>query len=571
MLLFIVAWLFIGWLSLVLGVSALKALGPILTSEKEKVKAIQLDYLILFGFTITIFLCSLISLLSPINGWINLIFIGVGLGLHYQNRTDIGLILKKNRKAFSAYPSMLKIVMGIVCIVALFAAFIEIGETDTWFYHSESVRWIKEFPAVPGLGNIHGRFAFNSNYFVATAFYALLFTEEYVIFPIFSFFFIVLNIRLLDNIYQSIQTNKGVAFVLSTLLIIFFDFHAIDLISSTSTDIITCVVLFYVFFLFYEAAFKDDRPFEQVILWGLVALAVTFKLSSLLIVFLLLFTIPAAIKSRRFGVFLGVAILVGAPFIARNIIISGYLLYPFPSLDVISVDWKIPIEEVQLEKDLVEGWAKQPYGSDGIDKFEDIPKILELPFGEWMKVWLPAQSKKWLVFMVINLIGLPLLGLWTILRKEYKNVILLATIFINLLFWFDQAPQPRFAYGFLFFGVALVLAYASSFVLKYFHPKQLIFPILGLFIAGLVLIRPETKFTEIKGLSLLVYPSYITKIETETFEAQNFTMLVPSAAPPASTYWCFNAPVPCTPLPKETVQMRGKTFRQGFRVVARNE
>ena len=162
-------------------------------------------------------------------------------------------------------------------------------------------------------------------------------------------------------------------------------------------------------------------------LWALVALSVTFKLSSLLIVFLLLFLVRSALRQRRLILYLATAVLIGAPFVARNVILSGYLLYPVPSVDIISVDWKIPLEEVQFEKDLVEGWAKQPYGTTYIDDFEDIPKIMEMPFGEWFEIWWPAQSKKWQAFMLLGLLSFPLL-FWTLIKKQYNYAIIFGTL-----------------------------------------------------------------------------------------------------------------------------------------------
>ena len=168
--------------------------------------------------------------------------------------------------------------------------------------------------------------------------------------------------------------------------------------------------------------------------------------------------------------------------------------------------------------------------------------------------------------MLLSLFNIPFL-LVALYRKKYKYAIVFATLIINLLFWFEQAPQPRFAFGFLFFGCALVLALSLAYFLRYLHPGKLIFPIIGLYLISLVFLRQETQFTAVKDLSFLLYPSYQTKVKTETFAAKNFILNVPSKEPPASVYWCYNAPLPCTPLPKSNLIMRGKSFRQGFRVV----
>jgi len=41
---------------------------------------------------------------------------------------------------------------------------------DSGVYHINSVRWINSYAVVPGLGNLHGRLAFNISYFLYVAF-----------------------------------------------------------------------------------------------------------------------------------------------------------------------------------------------------------------------------------------------------------------------------------------------------------------------------------------------------------------------------------------------------------------
>lgn len=46
---------------------------------------------------------------------------------------------------------------------------------DTGLYHAQSIRWIEEYGAVPGLGNLHSRLAYNSSSFCLSAFYSMAF------------------------------------------------------------------------------------------------------------------------------------------------------------------------------------------------------------------------------------------------------------------------------------------------------------------------------------------------------------------------------------------------------------
>lgn len=564
MIALILSWICIGWFSIVLGVATLRSLKSFIGGAEEKLTSIAPDYLLLFGFAISTFLVSLSSLFYRINWEVNILFLLLGIFLHYRHRSSIEEILLGLQEGWQNAHLWLKLSCGMVVLAALSATVIEVAETDTWFYHAQSMQWIKEFGVVPGLGNVHGRFAFNSNYFVISSFYAFWFSTDLVLFPLGSFFFIVLNFRLLFSLEAARANGDQRWMIIYGLLLLLFSYQSILLLSSTSTDIISCILIFYIFLLFFDTYKQTDKNYEELILWSLVALSVTFKLSSLIIVVMLIPTLPQVFKSRRFIPLAGIAILIGLPFIARNIILSGYILYPFPSIDVLSVDWKIPIEEVKFEKELVEGWAKQPYGSAGMEKFEDILSILEFSFVDWIKVWWPAQSLKWKFFMLLSLLHIPLI-FYSWFRKEYKFTIVFAALALNLLFWFDQAPQPRFAYGFLFFGAALILGYLGSPILGWFKPKKSIFIALLLMFPVLFFLREEIVYTN-ADLSVVFLPKYETEIKTQEFAAHNFTLKIPSEEPPASIYWCYNSPLPCTPLPKKNLEMRGDTYKHGFRI-----
>ncbi len=564
MIALILSWICIGWLSLVLGVAVLRGLRSLIGRAEDESLSIAPDYILLFGFAISTFLVSLTSLVYRINWEVNVLFLLFGIFLHFRHRNSIEDILLELQKGWQHAHLWLKLSFGMVILVALSATIIEVAETDTWFYHAQSMQWIKEFGVVPGLGNVHGRFAFNSNYFVISSFYAFWFSPDQVLFPLGSFFFILLSFRLLVNLEEARAAGDHRWLVVYGLLMLLFSYQSILLLSSTSTDLISCILIIYIFLLFFDTYQQKERDYEELILWSMVALSVTFKLSSLIIVVMLLPTLPRVFKTRRFIPLAGIAILIGLPFIARNIILSGYILYPFPDIDVLTVDWKIPIEEVKFEKDLVEGWAKQPYGSSGMEKFEDILSILEYSFTDWIKVWWPAQSLKWKFFMLLSLLHIPLI-FFSWIRKEYRYTVVFAALALNLLFWFDQAPQPRFAYGFLFFGAALILGYLGSPIIRWIRPKKSIFIVLLLALPALFVIREEIVFTN-ADLSVVFLPKYETEIKTQEFAAHNFTLNIPSEEPPASIYWCYNSPLPCTPLPKENLEMRGDTYKHGFRI-----
>src|SRR6516225_6163816 len=63
---------------------------------------------------------------------------------------------------------------GLVILWVADRALGEPGVYDSGLYHFSSVRWANEQPLPPGLGNLHGRLAFNQSYFLFVSFLNLL-------------------------------------------------------------------------------------------------------------------------------------------------------------------------------------------------------------------------------------------------------------------------------------------------------------------------------------------------------------------------------------------------------------
>ena len=86
--------------------------------------------------------------------------------------------------------------------------------------------------------------------------------------------------------------------------------------------------------------------------------AVTVKLPAVPILLLLpLWWIFAEDKWHAAILLVAPAAFVAAPFVARNVVQTGYLLYPFARLDLFSFDWKVPGADVQSMEYAVKYYA----------------------------------------------------------------------------------------------------------------------------------------------------------------------------------------------------------------------
>ena len=127
--------------------------------------------------------------------------------------------------------------------------------------------------------------------------------------------------------------------------------------------------------------------------------AVTIKLSVTPI--LLIAVAPALLglvkrKTKLFFTILFISVVTLLPFIARNIITSGYIVFPSTSIDIPNVDWKYDRELTVNEKDYITAYAKKP----GVipDEINAVNKMSAL---EWLPTWWQNRSTADKIIMIL--------------------------------------------------------------------------------------------------------------------------------------------------------------------------
>jgi hypothetical protein len=243
-----------------------------------------------------------------------------------------------------------------------------------------------------------------------------------------------------------------------------------------------------------------------------------------------------------------------SPFIIRNYYLSGYLLYPFPGIDIFNVDWKIPLDNVISMKSEIESWAKIPT--------IPYPEVLKMKIPEWILPWFKLLNFSDKIMVTVNLFSI--ISLITMLfKKDFFLAKIQLIILINLIFWFIMAPDPRFAYGFIFLGFSLTLAYLVKLI-EYSNYSGLL-KYLKIGLAGFLIIifcrRINFPVDTIKNPSFLIISAQFEAAKTTNYNS-GFNYRVPL---PGSL--CFNAEIPCVPYPLANVVLRGDDFQHGFKVI----
>ncbi len=331
---------------------------------------------------------------------------------------------------------------------------------DTGMYHHPSVAWSNAYPIVPGLGNLHGRLAFNSG--------ALLFDALFDIGPMDGRALHVANGLLVSALlveslcaWRAVRHGTaGVADVF-TLAILPGVVHAVvrQDVRSLSTDAATAVLVLVTLRSLLDALARREREGftagTAAATTFLASTALVVKLSaavfagSIALVALLgaASELPAPGRWRALASLAPAGILV-ATWLVRGVILSGYPLYP-ATLFPFDVDWRVPLEQARAEAAWVTMSAR------------NLNSNVIYPGATWLVPWVRGIVVRGDPFAQLTVPILLLLALlWRTGRAGWRVAWRLAWIPLGsgALFWMATAPHTRMAQGLAWgaLGVAAV-------------------------------------------------------------------------------------------------------------------
>ena len=254
------------------------------------------------------------------------------------------------------------------------------------------MKWINQYPVVPGLANLHDRLGFNSHWHLLSAVFDVnnlgRFTND-----LNGFLFILIGLGSFDsaarlnkkpNLYDAIW----VLFPLPFFLLLRF-------VTSSAPDIPSTLIPLVYFSLLLDKNCKASLTVVST----LIAFAVTIKVISIfhaLAVIPLLFSVIKKGKWKEFFISIGLVALICLPWLGRNIIQTGYLIFPMESIDLFQFDWKVPNELAANTRKMVDIHAR--FGSYNLSN-------IGKPMSIWIPTWLNTQSKSVLIILGSTILG----------------------------------------------------------------------------------------------------------------------------------------------------------------------
>ena len=252
---------------------------------------------------------------------------------------------------------------------------------DTGLYHAQAIRWIEEYGVVPGLGNLHSRFAYNSAAFSSVChLWACAgwpggsWTGEHACRTGLSGVAGGNQCCGLDRLAK--QKRVLVSDFVRVGAIYYLTVLYREMVSPAS-DYFAMLLLFYILIAWLDLLERREASVTPYALLSLLLVfTITVKLSAAVMLLLVLKPAVMLLKEKRWkeiALYIGLGVLTALPWLIRGVLISGWLFYPFTFLDLFPVDWKIEKGYADCDSKEIQVFARLLYDVN----------LYDTPFSGW--------------------------------------------------------------------------------------------------------------------------------------------------------------------------------------------
>ena len=309
---------------------------------------------------------------------------------------------------------------------------------DHSLYHLQSAIWNTVDSAIPGLANLHVRLGFNPSLFVLAA---GLHIPDLGGWRLAFLGTALLKAMIATDLLLSIRSEKRMVRIYSLMVLVCLLLQPRWLMdpSYISPDPVLALGVLYAVSLYLDK--------RTLMLLMFVPFLIKVKLAALPLFLLLGWN---RLSFKRYRVAAAIGMLLLTVWVARNVVLSGHLLFPVAATRL-PLPWAEPKAQTVDTAAWITSWARDPW------------KTPELTSGvRWIGPWFlrivadeRARGAAWIAIAGIFLLA------WTraFLRMDRWLLFVLA---VALLFWFVTAPDLRFGIGYLFATALLLLAYGAD-------------------------------------------------------------------------------------------------------------
>jgi hypothetical protein len=501
------------------------------------------------GWALSILLLQLVNFILPIRPWGSLLAVGLGA---------LGLILHRGELR-DLFARLRRTPITVLLVVAAFAAFIALRsatplvEGDSGEYHLATVAWNASYPIVRGLGNLMARLAFNQSFFLFAAMLdaapfagnAYQLANGMLLLQVVALGVFAIR-RLFTSTRELAPRFLFYALMLAPALHQMNDERFFSLSPDTAPFLLGIVVIGELL----NALFRNDPPLDArdvTLITLLSAAGVACKQSFL--VFAIASTVIAwaayGIRARRAEVLrpmrallpaLAVALITGAAWLARGLLLSGYPFFPSTAL-ALPLEWRVPASIAHGELQWIIDRARNP----GLAPDEILPGAAWV--GSWLRslpnsIIKPAEFSAALLLFVF--------ALWpgrAGAQREAGRALLLTMIpLLSIAYWLLTAPMPRFA-GSAFWALLALLVVGLAALLGLNNNEHGPAASLAIALLFFIWVSPLAPWKVSLSAHTLIdarrpahVPEYAVRVTQSGLEVNV----------PTSEDECWDTPLPCT-------------------------
>lgn len=412
-----------------------------------------MDTYLLCGLAAVTVYAQLFSLFGKVGLAANLLLLALCLAVLWLDRKELGSLLRGQWRHIRE--NQMIFIVGILFFLFAYGTSRGFIHYDTGLYHAQSIRWFEEYGVVKGLGNLHCRLAYNSASFAFSALYSMSFLGGQS-FHCGAGWLAFLLARMCLEIFGSMRKGRLRVSDFARVMGIYYLVNIFDEMISPASDYFMVLLAFCILIRWLdllEDGVRDIFPYAMLCVMGVFLM--TVKLSAALILLLVLYPAYYLLKEKRWretGIYLMLGIVTALPFFIRNVLLSGWLVYPFTQIDLFHVKWKIPKGVADYDAREIQVWGRG---------YSDVTRY-EISVREWLPDWYRslAGSDKLLVLAAAVAVCVLFLyaagmaaGLW---ERHWDMLLVQVTVAASFIFWLCTSPLIRYGCVYVYLTPAIV-------------------------------------------------------------------------------------------------------------------
>lgn len=558
MLSVILIWLYMAVTAFLLGFGILEGLKGRL--YHGKLMRWHADTYLICGLAAATVYAQMVSLAVPVGLGANIVLAAICLGILLFDRKKLAVWL---REMYEQNVTILKVLLwlGLVLLYA-YGTSRGISHYDTGLYHAQSIHWIETYGAVKGLGNLHCRLAYNSASFALSALYSMAFLGGQSYHACVGFLGLILAAVCLE-LGDAFRKRKLRASSFARVMGLYYLFAVFDEMVSPASDYFMVLIAFYIVIRWMDLLERDEKEIlPYAMLCVLCVFLMTVKLSAALIVLLTIKPASMLIKQKKWRetvIYLVLGVVTALPFLVRNVILSGWLIYPFTAIDLFRVDWKIPKGIAVYDAREIQVWGRG---------YSDVTRY-GIPVTAWLPDWfmtLGSLEKLLVSLAIFSTIVLLVRMAWKQIHGSktirWNNILLEGVIALCFWFWLLSSPLMRYGCVYVYLVSAVLWGDICMEWLSLKEHKAHTAHAAALIMIGLFLIYKIAAFG--KELTMFYVNDHwirqqdYEQFETESYEIDGITFYIPVEGD-RTGYDSF----PSSPA-KAQIKLRGDALKDGF-------